>query len=726
MQSPTRVHATHLAYGSQFGAPKGLKNTGNSCYSNAVLQSLAYCEHIYQAVRASTHSSRCHIGQNCVLCVLERCLLDLRRPAVLSSGGINPASRISQLLALLSQNGAGLTSGRQEDAHEYFASLIGTAQECRSVAGSPAGANGRPAQGSNYLLRLFRGQFASTVCCSQCGGSSTSVEPMQGLELEIAHASTLQAALLQFCGTEALGPDSDNAYACDRCQALTCAEKHLSLREAPPVLRIQVCLGWGMDTFHCSSRPPCYYVRSCAQLKRFAYSESGELRKVAHLVEFPEFLDLSPYMGGAVQDAVSGQEQPQAESRYRLSSVIVHEGRTPHSGHYVCYVRKGGPQSAAVDSLQGEGWADSAQWFLANDEEVRGATPEEVRSQQAYILLYERVADAPLFPTRSNAAASLTPLPAPRQASSFPADEESSGRFGANPLSPDYLRQLHQLRIDRDQARAAETIAGGWGASPAPVPTPASTSSFSFSSSPSSASASASAAAVPKAPAGGRFFPRPFPGFNFFSIKASKRRQERSLQGLGQHLSLRQRGPSAGTGAQEGVGGVGSAGAAIGAGTDLERTFFSEQHQGSGAGQEQQLQHLTGAGYADSPAVRGLKRRRLSDSWCDDDLPLPSAHCDPHPISEVPAAEGCTVDSKLGVAPRRGADVAQQGGNGGSDAAAEVMPEQQLGKRKNGEVSGAEGQRREGEDGRPKSRKAASSWLAGLLPKPVRSLLGWR
>jgi ubiquitin carboxyl-terminal hydrolase 36/42 len=240
--SPRRPYQSNWnAHENRLSVPKGLKNVGNSCYSNAVLQSLAYSEHTYSSVRASTHSTRCQAGQNCVLCVLERSLRDLRRPLALSSSGGNTATRMMQLLPLLS---AGLTSGRQEDAHEYFSSLIGTAQECRSICGSPSTANDGQVnrqENINYLLRLFRGEFVSTVLCTQCCAKSFSVEPMQGLELDIGNAATLESALDRFCATERLSPDSGNAYACDQCRILTVAEKSIGLREAPCVLRIQVC-----------------------------------------------------------------------------------------------------------------------------------------------------------------------------------------------------------------------------------------------------------------------------------------------------------------------------------------------------------------------------------------------------------------------------------------------------------------------------------------------------
>ena len=64
---------------------------------------------------------------------------------------------------------------------------------------------------------------------------------------------------------------------------------------------------------------------------------------------------------------------PDAPKRwYDLTAVIVHEGRSIHSGHYKAYVRH----------------SHSGEWLLANDARVTFVSQEEVMQAQGYLLFY--------------------------------------------------------------------------------------------------------------------------------------------------------------------------------------------------------------------------------------------------------------------------------------------------------------------------------------------------
>lgn len=142
-----------------------------------------------------------------------------------------------------------MTSGRQEDAHEFLSHLITAAvEDGNAVIDTKAGnispdnnqKNKPTLQDANYLHTLFDGSLCSSVRCKQCGTVSRTVEAVQGLELEVAHAGTLQSALEGFCRTEELDRDTDNAYDCAVCKEHTAAQKTLSLLKTPKLLRIQV------------------------------------------------------------------------------------------------------------------------------------------------------------------------------------------------------------------------------------------------------------------------------------------------------------------------------------------------------------------------------------------------------------------------------------------------------------------------------------------------------
>ncbi|CAH3165459.1 unnamed protein product, partial [Pocillopora meandrina] len=57
---------------------------------------------------------------------------------------------------------------------------------------------------------------------------------------------------------------------------------------------------------------------------------------------------------------------------YQLKAVIVHEGTTISSGHYVCYLKRG------------------ERWYFSSDTTVRQSSHLEATSQEAYLLFYEK------------------------------------------------------------------------------------------------------------------------------------------------------------------------------------------------------------------------------------------------------------------------------------------------------------------------------------------------
>ena len=121
------------------------------------------------------------------------------------------------------------------------------------------------------------------------------------------------------------------------------------------------------------------------QLKRFEYGGFGaKINKQAcscclcgppsapaysgFQVDFTPVLDLRPFMSfPCVKESYA----------YRLTGVLVHSGRSTHSGHYFSFVRS--PAGA---------------WFLMDDETVRSVSEKMVLQQRAYMLFYTRTVAA--------------------------------------------------------------------------------------------------------------------------------------------------------------------------------------------------------------------------------------------------------------------------------------------------------------------------------------------
>jgi ubiquitin C-terminal hydrolase len=80
-------------------------------------------------------------------------------------------------------------------------------------------------------------------------------------------------------------------------------------------------------------------------LKRFTYNwRRGGMDKISKHIEFPERLDLSPYMS---------QNMRRATKPYHLHGVLVHMGGGCHSGHYYAYVKNA-----------------NGKWFCMDDDDV--------------------------------------------------------------------------------------------------------------------------------------------------------------------------------------------------------------------------------------------------------------------------------------------------------------------------------------------------------------------
>ncbi|KAL9823837.1 ubiquitin carboxyl-terminal hydrolase 42-like [Geothlypis trichas] len=136
-----------------------------------------------------------------------------------------------------------------------------------------------------------------------------------------------------------------------RCKKNVAASKRFTVHRAPKILT--VCL------------------------KRFDCFTGGKISKV---VEYPEFLDLRPYMSQADGEPL----------QYSLYAVLVHSGVSCHGGHYFCYTK-----------------ASNGLWYEMDDESVELRCIDTALRQQAYLLFYARCSDLKIGERASSS--SLTP-----------------------------------------------------------------------------------------------------------------------------------------------------------------------------------------------------------------------------------------------------------------------------------------------------------------------------
>ncbi|KAI3859498.1 hypothetical protein MKW92_005756 [Papaver armeniacum] len=271
------------------GPPIGLKNLGNTCYLNSVLQCLTYTSPLANFCLKNQHSINCNSQNiNCPFCLLETRIV--RSHTVDSQ--FDAPYKIQNCLPIFSNQ---FRLGRQEDAHEFLRYVI---DACHNTCLKINKTNS-PESTTTIVKEIFGGELQSQVKCLSCGAESNKIDEIMDISLDLYQSSSLKAALQRFFKPEIL--DESNKYKCDKCEKLVSARKQMSILQSPNILVIQ--------------------------LKRFEGIFGGKIdRKIA----FEEGLVLSNYMCRESQD-------PHPE--YNLFGTIVHAGYSPDSGHYYAYVK---------------------------------------------------------------------------------------------------------------------------------------------------------------------------------------------------------------------------------------------------------------------------------------------------------------------------------------------------------------------------------------------------
>ncbi|XP_019326883.1 PREDICTED: ubiquitin carboxyl-terminal hydrolase 8 isoform X4 [Aptenodytes forsteri] len=349
--SASQIRNLNPVFGGSGPALTGLRNLGNTCYMNSILQCLCNAPHLAEYFNGNLYQD--HINRSNFLGhkgevaeefgVIMKALWTGQYKYIspkdfkITIGKINDqfagySQQDSQELLLFLMDGLHEDLNKADNRKRYKEENNDHLDDFRAAE---LAWRKHKQLNESIIVALFQGQFKSTVQCLTCHKKSRTFEAFMYLSLPLASTSkcTLQECLRLFSKEEKL--TDNNRFYCSHCKTRRDSLKKIEIWKLPPVLLVH--------------------------LKRFSYDGRWK-QKLQTSVDFPlETLDLSQYVIGPKNNL----------KRYNLFSVSNHYGGLD-GGHYTAYCKN----------------ASKQRWFKFDDHEVSEISASSVKSSAAYILFY--------------------------------------------------------------------------------------------------------------------------------------------------------------------------------------------------------------------------------------------------------------------------------------------------------------------------------------------------
>ncbi|XP_073977713.1 ubiquitin carboxyl-terminal hydrolase 3-like [Rhodnius prolixus] len=350
----------------EFRKVVGLRNLGNTCFMNAVLQSLSnieeFCRYFKKLPSLDVMKNRNKMYQSRSFKELKDAVMaeELRKVLVnLTDQGAKGAISPESLFLVIWKVVPRYRGYQQQDAHEFLRYMLDrlhtellhllpdfSLKESQYISHKNK---------TSIVTTVFGGMLQSEVQCLNCGTESKKHDPFLDLSLDIPEKCINQRkcketgeetppcnildCLTSFIEVEELA--ETELYYCSNCKSKQRSTKRFWIRRLPNVL--------------------------CLHLKRFRWQNCFRQKVETH-VEFPNIaLDMSQFVLSDLPDTRSSSTQ-----LYDLAAVIVHHGQGHGCGHYTAFAINDG------------------QWFHFNDSTVKPTETDVVLACKPYILFYIR------------------------------------------------------------------------------------------------------------------------------------------------------------------------------------------------------------------------------------------------------------------------------------------------------------------------------------------------
>lgn len=350
----------------------GLKNLGNTCYMNSMIQCLAGTSLLARIFLNGTYRKQINMQNKLgTQGVLAKAFGDLVSALYSDQCTFLVPTTMKDVSGRLRSEFAGTD---QQDAQEFLTFMLDSLHEDLNLNGGkrlPPLTDDEermreklPVRYASFLeweryrksdnsaiVSIFQGQYQSRLTCMTCKFTSTTYNPFSVLSLPLApgrHVS-LEQCFDMFVMEEVL--DNDDAWYCPQCKTQRKATKALRISRLPMILIVH--------------------------LKRFKTNGRWS-NKLDTFVDYPMHnLDLTSYWPAfRAEDKLWVDKVPKSDQvppfKYDLYGVVNHYGSL-RGGHYTAYLHK-----------------NNKGWLVFDDSRVAMIPKEKVVSRDAYVLFYQR------------------------------------------------------------------------------------------------------------------------------------------------------------------------------------------------------------------------------------------------------------------------------------------------------------------------------------------------